>query len=169
MKLVTKVAMVLLFAAPTLAVAQTQKYGHVNSQELLAEMPQIIKIQDSVQRLIKQYDEASLELQNEYQKKAGQYQASAAGWPEAVRNNKEKEIRNLEQRLQEYQQEAQNDILATRDSLMKPVIQTVKDAIKGVAQEQKMSYVFDESTGVLLYSDDTLDITGLVRKRLGLK
>ncbi|MBL7774643.1 MAG: OmpH family outer membrane protein, partial [Saprospiraceae bacterium] len=52
--------------------------------------------------------------------------------------------------------------------LYKPILERVNTAMQAVAKEGGFLLVFDTSTQVLLYADESLDLTNLVRAKLGL-
>ena len=86
-----------------------------------------------------------------------------------IRQTKESEIRDLGQRIEAYQTQAQQKLQELQESLFEPIIERAKQAITDVARENGYSYVFDSSAGTLLYQPDSDDILPLVKKKLGLK
>ncbi|QKG79003.1 OmpH family outer membrane protein [Tenuifilum thalassicum] len=150
--------------------AQNYKFGHINSQELLNAMPD----KDSAEAKIKKYAESLQEqieqLQVEFNKKYQDYLQKRNTFTDAIREMKEKELSDMQQRAQEYQQVAEQDYQRFQAETMKPVIDKADAAIKKVAKENGFTYIFDTSSGVLLYfSDKSIDITPLVKKELGIK
>ncbi|HVA98516.1 MAG TPA: OmpH family outer membrane protein, partial [Bacteroidia bacterium] len=75
---------------------------------------------------------------------------------------------DLNQRIQDFQTQAQQDIQKKNDELTKPVYDKAKKAIDEVAKEKGYKYVLDTSTGVVLYSEPSDDILDLVKKKLGI-
>ena len=55
-----------------------------------------------------------------------------------------------------------------RQKLLQPLIDKVNNAIKQVATEGQFTYIFDSSTGILLYAADSMDVTASVRLKLGI-
>ncbi|MBK9338659.1 MAG: OmpH family outer membrane protein [Lewinellaceae bacterium] len=53
--------------------------------------------------------------------------------------------------------------------LYKPILERVNTAMQDVAKENAYLIVFDSSTQILLYGDESLDVTPLVKAKLGLK
>ena len=108
-------------------------------------------------------------MQEELQNKYTDYQERKAQLSELLRSTKEQEIRDLDQRIQTYQQSAQQRLQDKEKELLQPIIDRAKQAISDVAKENGYTYVFDTSAGALLYQQDSDDILPLVKKKLGLK
>lgn len=107
-------------------------------------------------------------LTKEYQSQVQTYQAQEAAMTDAIKQDKIKEITNLEERIGEFQQSAQKDLQAQEEKLLRPIIDKAKKAIEDVAKENGFTYIFDSGVGVLLYQKDSDDIMPLVKKKLGL-
>jgi len=144
-----------------------QKYGHVNSGEIMKVMPGI----DSVQIKILNFQESLKVLyenmMNEYQTKRDKFDKEAGTMSSAVRKLREDEIVSIENRIREFEYNVQEDIEEESRRLITPFEEKVQNAINEVAKEHKYSYIFD--TRVLLYYDGGEDVTPLVKKKLGIK
>ncbi|MCB8963444.1 MAG: OmpH family outer membrane protein [Bacteroidales bacterium] len=149
--------------------AQNFKFGHINSQELLTAMPD----RDSAEAKVKKYGQTIQdqleELQVEFNKKYQDYVQKRATLTDAIREMKEKELQEMQQRAQDFQQNAEQDYQRFQAETMKPVIEKADAAIKKVAKANGFTYVFDISGGILLYySEQSTDILPLVKKELGI-
>lgn len=145
-----------------------QKLGHINSNELLMAMPERTTIENEIKKYAQQLESQLGTMTQEYQAKVQNYQSKEATMTEAIKQDKIKEITNLEERISEFQQTAQKDLQAKEESLLKPIIDKAKNAIEQVAKENSYNYIFDSGVGVLLYQQDSDDIMPLVKKKLGL-
>ncbi|MCS6991952.1 MAG: OmpH family outer membrane protein [Chitinophagales bacterium] len=149
--------------------AQPIKFGHVNSAELLQMMPEIKKADSSLLAYQKQLEEANQTMLNEYQMKLAEYQKNEATMADAIREVKQQEIADLQRRITDFQQTAQDRFQAKKEELYTPILKKAEDAIKAVAKENGFSYVFDTSAGAVIYAQPSDDIMPLVKKKLGLK
>jgi outer membrane protein len=87
--------------------------------------------------------------------------------PELIRTTTEKEIQDIEQRLQNYQLMAQQTLQKKEQELYQPILEKVQRAIDAVGQEQGLIYIFDISSQVVLYhSEKSLDCGPLVKAKL---
>jgi outer membrane protein len=144
------------------------KFGHINSNDLLTIMPE----RDSAEAQLKIFAQ-ELELQltkmsAEYEKKYTDYQANVSVMNEVVRASKEEEILELQKRIQDFQQKAQQSLQKKETTLMEPLIAKAKKAITDVSKENNYSYVFDTSIGALIHYPEGDDILPLVKTKLGL-
>lgn len=169
MKKLTKVLvlMVLALGIGFGANAQGQKIGYVDSQVIIDMMPESAKIQQDLQAY---YGELQAELQamaTEYQTKMRDYEANSATMSNILRQSKEKEIVDLQGRIQEFQANAESDLAAKQEELSKPMLDKIKTAIDDVVKAKGLAYVF-EKTVILSIGDSAIDITSDVKAKLGL-
>jgi len=153
----------LIFAGTTFA----QKYGHVNSAEVMKNMPGIdsiqIKLMEFQQNLQIYYEN----LANELQAKRDKFDKEAGTMSASVRKSREDELVGLQNRMQEFGLNAQDEVEQEQARLVAPFQEKIKNAINEVAKENKFTYILD--TMILLYYDGGDDITPLVKKKLGIK
>ena len=160
---------VLVFMATGPVFAQSLKFGHINSTTLLSMMPET-KLADSTLQKFGTSLEAQLKtMTNEYQAKVGEFRANEATMAEPIKEAKAKEINDLEQRIQDFQDSAQQSLQKKKEEVYTPIIKKAEDAIKGIAKEKGYSYIFDTSVGVVLFAQESDDIMPLVKTKLGLK
>ncbi|MBL7915134.1 MAG: OmpH family outer membrane protein [Bacteroidia bacterium] len=149
--------------------AQTLKFGHINSTQLLTQMPET-KMADSTLQKFGTTLEAQLKtMTNEYQSKVTEFRANEATMSEPIKEAKAKEINDLETRIQDFQESAQTSLQKKKEEIYTPIIKKAEDAIKGIAKEKGYSYIFDTSVGVVLYAQESDDVMPLVKAKLGLK
>jgi len=145
------------------------KIGHVDFNALLAAMPGIdsvkIKLQKYQQTLGDQMDAMKAEFENKYL----DYQSQASSMSDLIKQTKEKELSDLQARIDAFQQKANQDLQAKQQELVQPFIEKVKVAIKAVAKENKYTYVFNAIEDVVLYSEASDDLMPLAKKKLGIQ
>lgn len=154
-----------LLAAPTFA---QQKFGHIDSAALLELMPEKKKAEGDLEAFAKEFQTALEDMAKEYEGKVQAFQADEKGMVATVRNTKMREIADLERRIQEFQQQAQEEIAKKEQEVLTPIIDKARKAIDEVAKDKGYTYVFDSSLGVLLYADDSEDVLADVKAKLGL-
>lgn len=150
--------------------AQTKiKLGHIDSMELLKQMPG----RDSAQKILENYSK-TLEkqitaMQTELENKYNDYVANQATMSQLIQQTKMKELQDLQSRIEAFQTSAQKDLQEKEKELIQPIIDKAKKAIEETAKENGYTYIFDSSVGVLLYYENSDDIMALVKKKLGIK
>jgi len=168
MKKIFKLAVVALVMIASSFTADAQKIGHINLDSLIGLMPESKVAQQSVQAYAKQLEQQVTAMQTELQTKYTEFQEKSKDLAEVVRASKEKELNDLNTRIQEFQQQAQTDYQKKTAELSKPVYDKAKKAIDQVAKENGYKYALDTSAGFVLYSEPADDIIGLVIKKLGI-
>ncbi len=160
--------LVLVFVIMTSAGAQNPaRFGHIDTDELLRQMPGRDSAKAELERYARQLENKFISMQNEFQQKYQEFLADE-GESELIKQSKQRELASLQERILEFQESAQEDLMRKEERLLSPIIDEARDAIEKVAKEYNYDYVFDTSTGVLLYSDPGDDIMPLVIKELGL-
>jgi len=168
-------AIILFVVLGTNLKAQTYKFGHIKSSELMQSLPESDKAQKALEAEQKSMKDQMEIMDVEYNNKVNDYVTNEklpAGdpkkWSDIIKADKEKEINSLQQRIQEFQQTAQNTLQTKQQELYKPILEKVDKAIKEVAKENKFTYIFDVNT-LLYFSEESIDITAMVKAKLTVK
>ncbi len=163
-----KILLVLALVLP-LAVS-AQKFGHINTQEVFALMPELNRVKAQMDTLQNTYESQIANMQEEYQKKIADYQKNAATLTDGVREFRQQEIAEMEQRIQLFYQTAQQDIQKKQQEYLAPLQQKMVAAIQEVGKENGFTYIFDTSMGTVAYqAPDATDVSPLVKAKLGIK
>ncbi|MFV0470861.1 MAG: OmpH family outer membrane protein [Paludibacteraceae bacterium] len=149
--------------------AQEVKLGHVNSQEILSIMPERTEVEKKLDELQSQVEDEILKMREEYNAKVKEFVDKQATMPETIKQARQAEIAEIEQRISTFNQTAQADLQKKYQELTAPMIEKVKKAIDGVGAEGGYTYIFDVVSQAIVYqSAKSNDITPLVKKKLGL-
>ena len=152
------------------ASAQTgAKFGYIDSNEILALMPETDSLQNELKAYADYLDEQMSTMAMEYQTKVTDYQENYNTMSDLIRQTKEKEITDLQARIQAFQQSADQDLGAKQAELFNPLIDKVKVAITEVARENGYNYIFDVGTGALVFYETGDNIIPLVKTKLGIQ
>jgi len=151
-------------------VLHAQKFGHITSEQLLQVMPEYDSAQVELQELQKHYELEIERIQVEINKKIEEFNQSEAGMSDLIKEAKASEIQELQIRLQNYSQTAQQDLQQQSMIVIQPVMDKARGAIDEVAKENGLIYVFDLSQGNPVYtSEESLDMFPLVKAKLGIQ
>lgn len=163
--------MILAVAILSMAfVLNAQKFGHVTSELLLEDMPEYDSAQVKMQNLRAQYELEMEQIQVEINKKIEAFNKAEATMSDLIKEAKASEIQEMQMRLQNFQQTANQDLQQQGMVFMQPVMEKARKAIDDVAKEHGLIYVFDISQGNPIYtSEESLDMLPLVKAKLGLK
>jgi len=146
-----------------------QQFGHITSEQLLQAMPEYDSAQVQVQDLRSQYDLEIERIQVEINKKIEEFNQTEATMSDLIKEAKASEIQEMQVRLQNFAQTAQQDLQQQSMLMIQPVMDKARKAIDEVAKEKGLIYVFDLSQGNPVYtSEESLDLLPLVKVKLGL-
>ena len=146
-----------------------QKTAYVDLDSLLSVMPEMTKAKDSSAAYYKQLETALTTMQKELNDKLADYQAHEKDYTDLIKNMKQKDLQDLNQRIQDFQVQAQSDFQKFNDKLTKPINEKAKKAIEKVAKAKGYKMVIDSGVGVLLYTEPADDIFNFVKAELGVK
>jgi len=170
MKKLLKVALVAVCIVFAGNVARAQvKIGYVALDQVVDQMPETKAAMTSITAYQKQFVDQLTTMNTELQSKGQAYQAARATMTDAVRTSKESELSDLQKRLQDYNNTAQQQVDAKRNELGKPIIDKARAAAAQVAKEKGYTYVINSSQTDLLVSPAGDDLTAAVKAKLGLK
>lgn len=149
---------------------KSPKLGHINSQELLAAMPETDSAQMKIQKIAKEYEKQLELMQVEFNNKYQTYLNEVDTYTKLIRQTKETELQDLQERIQQFQLTAEEEIQNQRGLLFQPIIEKAQKAVQDVAKENGFSYVFDTGTGAVVYfAEDTEDLMAKVKVKLGIQ
>lgn len=153
------------------AFGQNLKFGIINSQEVISKMPERDSAEAKLMKLRNELGSQIEALQVEYNQKLQAYVQGREKMADLVRQNKEKELQDLQQRVQEYGQNAEAELGKQQNALLKPIVEKLNEAIKAVGKANGFAYIFDTAVPSLAYYDAALavDVMPLVVKQLGIK
>ena len=173
MKRITKLFILVLVMAATAFSADAQKFGYLNSAEILSGMSEVKQADSSMEALQKQLQKKGQQMVQAYQTKLQELQKKEQAGelsPKQIEDEATK-LRAEEEKIGKFQQDMEKQILEKRNTLLQPIFDRVNSAIKDVAKENGYSYIFDRNAAqgsTILYADETQDVTALVKTKLGL-
>lgn len=164
------VASVIAVAALMPTKVDAQKFGHINSQEIVALMPERDDAYTKLQAFGKELNETISSMQTDYQTKLKEYNEKVSTWNESIKKTKEDELNSLMQRIRQFSEQAEQDFNSRQETLLTPVMKKAQDAIDKVAKAQGLAYVFDLASGAIIYIDEanTVNLLPLVKAELGI-
>ncbi len=156
-----------MFLGANQAMQAQAKVAHINVQELMTTMPEMKAAQTQLQKLGESYDKDYTAMVTEYQTKMQKYEAEAKNVTEAVNQTRMKEMQDMGQRIQQYQENAQKELGQKQQDLMKPIMDKAQAAIAKVAKNKGYQYVLDATVGSGVVVADGPNLLNDVKKELG--
>ena len=163
-----KLIAILFLMAPLAIFAQ--KFGHLNSADIMQAMPEYKAAQTELQNLEKQYTNELQMMETELAKKSEAYEKEKTTLPVNIAQRREAELQDLYGRMQQYYQESQQQLAQASQEKMNVLVEKITKAIKEVGVAGGYLYIFDTSSGIP-YISETLstDVTGAVKTKLGIQ
>ena len=163
-----KLIAILFLMAPLAIFAQ--KFGHLNSADIIQVMPEYTAAQTELQKLEKQYSDELKMMETELSKKSEEYEAQKATLPAKIQQRREQELQELYGRMQQYYQQSQQELAQASQEKMAALTEKITKAIKEVGVAGGYLYIFDVASGIP-YISETLstDVTAQVKAKLGIK
>lgn len=149
--------------------AQKFKYGYINADKVLQEMPEISTANIELESYIKPINDYINSKNDEYKKKLEEFNKTKNGLSDFLKKEKENELNKLQNDLRQFQLNAQKEIGQKKNQLYQKAINKLKTAITDIAKENGYRFIIDNSNGQLLYSEEQDNVESLVKKKLGIK
>jgi outer membrane protein len=158
-----------LLVIPSIAFAQL-KIGYIDSNAIMDQLPDVQDARQRLDALIQEWQTELNRLESEWKAKYDDYEKRKLIMSEQTRAETESELVKLENQIAEYREKkfgTNGELFQKQDELMKPVQNKVFNAIKEVAQEEDLDFVFDRSGDIMiLYAKEKYDITAKVLAKL---
>ena len=156
----------LLLVAPISIEAQS-KVAHINTQQLISEMPEVITAQNELKKLEEQYAKELETSAKEFQTKAQTYQGDAQNQTELINQQRQVELQGMQQRIQEFRETAAQELQKRSAEMMRPLYEKARLSIEKVASAQGFDYVLDSSPGGSVIMASGTDLMTTVKTELG--
>jgi len=156
-----------LFAAALLTsvTLSAQKIAYVNTESLYMDMPEVSELESTIATLNESYRTELTKMQGEFQKKYAEFMEQQDTLPENIKVRRQQEVQELQLRIQNFVEVAEEDVQNKQRELLEPINQKIRDTIKKVAEENSYTYVLEGA--VLLYTaPDAIDATPQVKQKL---
>ncbi len=168
MKSVTKILALVMVLFATQSFAQV-KLGHINIQEAVHLMSErdsaVVKLQNYEKELV----ETMQGMQQEFNTKYQTYVQKNSTWTAAILEAKTKELEEMQQRLQMFEQNAQQEMSQMQQNLLAPLFERANKAVEKIATEGGFTYVFDLGSGAVIFKGaGSVDLLPEVKKELGI-
>jgi len=145
-----------------------QNFGRVNFSELVALMPEMDKAREVIAASQKEAEETYSAMVEEFQSKYTQYNQKRDSWTAAIRESKERELSDMQNRIQEFQNNISQELQQQQNQLQAPIYEKANKAVQELAKAKGLTALFDSTQA--LYFDETkvVDLTPEARKALGI-
>lgn len=162
-------AMILSLSAFQSVNAQSiPKLGYINSLELMELMPAMKDAETTMAAKQAEFENVLKAMYTEYENKLKDVQQKFPDMSADMQAVEEKSLMDMQQRITAKDQSYQQQLSELQVELLKPIQEAAQNAINDVAKENGYTMIFDVSAGTLVYADESDNIIGLVRAKLGI-
>ena len=148
--------------------AFAQKFAYVDFNELVMLMPEMDEARATLEENSKTNEEILMSMYEEYQTKMQQYEQKSSTWTPAVLETKQRELVEIESRLQQTQQSLQQEIQQLQQQLQAPIIEKVNNVVNELAKAQGVAAVFEKASFLYVDEAQMLNLTPEARTALNI-
>lgn len=163
-----KIMIIAAIAFVSVSAMAQPKFAHVNFSELVQLMPEMDAAREQSEAASREAQETYQAMIEEFQSKYQQYEQKQASWTAAVKQQKEKELGEIQNRIQEFEAAIQQDMQQLQNQLMAPIYQKAQETVNSLATAGGYVYVFDSAQVLYVDPAQSTDITAAARKALGI-
>ena len=145
------------------------KIGYIDSNEIMSSFEEVKQVQVNLEKVQRRLENEMNDLMAQLDSLNQDYERQRLLMSENRRQEKEKELRKLEENIQKFQMEKfgpDGEIYRQQNILLKPVLEKIDAAIKNVGSEQSYDFILDAVSGALLYALDSHNLTEDVLEEL---
>ncbi len=159
-----------IFVLTLTSISAQLSIGYVDSDTIMEKLPDAQDVQKKLDDMVQEWQDELGKMDKEWKSRYDDYEKRKLIMSDQKRVETEKELMKLEDEVSQYRQKkfgVNGELFTKQEELMKPVQNKVFTAIKEVAEEQELDYVFDRSGDIIfLYAKPDYDITALVLEKL---
>ena len=163
-----KILLIAATALLTVSAFAQQKFAHVNFAELIQLCPEADEARATINAASNEAQETYQSMVDEFNTKMQQYQSKASTWSTSIRESKEKELTEIQQRIQEFEQSVQMELQQKQQSLMTPIQEKAQEVVNKIAKAAGYIYVFDLGTALYIDETQSVNITPEARKAMNI-
>ncbi len=170
-KLTIAAVLVLLLAGMMPTQAQNQRFGYVDTEYILENIPEYNDAQDELNVLSTKWEKEIKAKYDQVEKMYRDYQTESVLLPEDMKRKREEEIIGKEKEAKDLQMKyfgPEGDLFNKRTELVEPIQEKVFNAIQEIAETRNYAFVFDKASGaMMLYASDKFDVSDDVLDEIG--
>ena len=143
------------------------KVAHVDTYELITNMPEMLAVQEELSSYSKEKEAEIRLMEAEIRSISDKYSDDAINVSQEENEKRQKEIQVMQENIRLFTNQIVKELQEKERSLTEPILEKVISAIKEVGKENGYDYVLDSSKnqGVILADGD--DLMEKVKIKLG--
>lgn len=170
-KFILRSLLIVAFVLGCGATASAQKFALVDMEYVLSNMPDYEVANNQLEQLSQRYQKEVEQLAREAQTLYKSYQGQMPFLTDEMKKKEEEKIVAKEKEAAELRQKyfgPEGELYKKRQSLMKPIQESVYNAVKKVSEERGYMCIFDRaSSSDIIFASPRIDISNEVLSKLG--
>lgn len=153
-----------------LTVSAQPRFGYFNFREVVMSLPEYASVLAQVQELRAKCEAEISNSEKEFIQRYSEFIDGQAGFPDIIRDKRQKELQELMERSIAFKKEADSTLIEARREMVKPLRKKVTDAARAVCLNEDLDYVVNTDRDNFICVNDSVgvDITLMVKQVLGL-
>lgn len=151
--------------------ALSQKYGHLNSGNIIEIYPDVANSDIVLEKYQKELIDAFTVKMEAFEVAYNDLNKLVQGGTLSPKAQQEEEakLKVMQEEIVRLERENDQKIRDKRIELLKPILDKVNEAIQEVGKENGFTMIFDTAVfNAILYVDEAVDVSSLVRAKLGI-
>ena len=153
------------------SISIAQKFGYIDTDYILGQMPEYKEAQTEIDQLSKSWHSEIQQMYKEIESMYNELQAEEVLLTSEMKGERRAEIKTREEEVNQYNSKVfgyEGLFFLKKKELMKPVMETVFEAAGKVSKAHRLQFMFDKAADmVMIYTDPTHDYTDYVLEELG--
>ena len=163
------ISIIATFIFCTLSVNGQSKVGTVNVNDILLKLPELAEVETAVATYKADLEKTLNEKVTTYKNKAELYKKNADTYSDVMKKTMSEELYGLENDIKKFQQNGGKLTQLRQDELLRPLYAKISSMIETVAKAQNYTQILTVDGNEFAYADAKLDITTIVKTKLGIK
>lgn len=148
-----------------------QKFGHINSQQIIASFPDVKAADSELESysnvLMKKGQDMLKAYEAEYQSYAAK--ANNGELSQIQMQQADQALAAKQQEIQQYEVEIQTLLAQKKQEVYQPLLDKIQEVITAVGKEEGYTMIFDSSSLGMVFSNESEDLMDVVKARLGIQ
>lgn len=168
-----KIILTLTVVFSVLSTAYAQKYGFIDSEYIMENIPAFTAAQEQLNQLSSQYQKELESMHAEVEQMYKDFQAESVLLSEDMKRKREDVIITKEKEYKQLQRKyfgPSGDLYTKRQGLVKPIQDDIFSAVQEIATDGSYAVIFDKAGGTtLFFTNPRYDLSDQVLQKLGYK
>lgn len=167
-----KIILTFVLAIASALGLHAQKFGYVDTEYILSQMPEYKSAQKQLDELASQWQKELEDKIADLERQYREYQDEKVLLTDEVKKKREDQLAQKDRAVREFQKQKfgpEGDLYKKRQELIKPIQDKVFESIAKVARKSGLDFIFEKGGEmVMLYSNSKFDKSDEVLEEMGI-